>query len=325
MSWIKRNLYFLIGSVVSLALLGVSVWYLFSKMQLNNQKLEELNGAYAELEQLASKKPNPGNEKVDNTKIAKDQQAQASVVLEKVRKFFVPIPRISESTNISDQEFANALRNTVDRLQRDAAKSGIALPPRYNFSFEAQRPLVRFAPDTLQTLAVQLAEARTIIEILLAGKINALDNVRRERISDDDLKGPQSDYLEERSVTNDLAVVSPYETTFRCFSSELAGVLAGFANSPHGIVVRTVNVDSGGTMGALVAGTGEGIPGYPPMAYQPMPGYPMPMGGQPQPAAPGTPGAAPQLKRGGLPIVLDEKQLKVTLSVNIIKFLPPTH
>ena len=327
MSWIKRNLYFLIGGVVSLALLGASGWYVFSKMQLNNQKLEELNHAYAELEQLASKKPNPGNDKVDNTDIAKKQQAQAAVAVEKIRKFFVPIPGISESTNISDQDFATALRNTVDRLQRDASRSSIALPPRFNFSFEAQRQLVRFAPNTLHASAVQLAEVRAITDILFAGKINALDNLRRERISEDDLKGPQSNYLEEHSVTNDLAVVTPYEASFRCFSSELAGVLAGFANSPHGIVVRTLNVDSGGTMAALTAGAGGpgnygslAGEGYPP-GYMPNAGYPPTMGGQAQPQPPG---AATQIKRGGLSIVLDEKQLKVTITVNITKLLSPT-
>jgi hypothetical protein len=46
---------------------------------------------------------------------------------------------------------------------------------------------------------------------------------------------------------------------------------------------------------------------------------PPPMAQPAQPAAfTSTPGA-----RGGLPTVLDEKQLKVTLMLNVVKLLPP--
>ena len=52
MLWIKRNLYFLIGSVVALALMGAAGWYLYSKWQLNNEIVEKLNAEYAELQRL---------------------------------------------------------------------------------------------------------------------------------------------------------------------------------------------------------------------------------------------------------------------------------
>ena len=40
MSWIKRNLFFLVGGVVAAALLGLAGWYCYSKWQLNNENLE---------------------------------------------------------------------------------------------------------------------------------------------------------------------------------------------------------------------------------------------------------------------------------------------
>ena len=43
MDWIKRNLYFLIGSLVALALMGLAGWYLYSKWQLNNEFLGKLD------------------------------------------------------------------------------------------------------------------------------------------------------------------------------------------------------------------------------------------------------------------------------------------
>ena len=125
---------------------------------------------------------------------------------------------------------------------------------------------------------MQLAEVKAICAVLIQAKVNSLDNIRRERVSDDDLKGPQTDYLTEKSVTNELAVLSPYEVTFRCFSSELAAVLAGFAASPCGLLVKTINVESAP---AAAAGTDAFAPGVTATPYAP----PMP-----------SPGASPTME-----------------------------
>ena len=39
MSWVKRNLYFLIGGIIALVMLGGAGWYLYSKWDLNNVAL----------------------------------------------------------------------------------------------------------------------------------------------------------------------------------------------------------------------------------------------------------------------------------------------
>ena len=137
-------------------------------------------------------------------------------------------------------------------MQRDATKASVALPPKdsdgqtYSFSFAAQRESLAYAPGSLEPLSVQLAEVKAICAVLFQAKVNSLDNIRRERVSEDDLKGPQTDYLPEKSVTNELAVLSPYEVTFRCFSSELAAVLAGFA----GFALRPAGQDHQRRVGA---------------------------------------------------------------------------
>ena len=73
-----------------------------------------------------------------------------------------------------------------------------------------------------------------------------LDGIQRVRVSDDDTAGPQADYLGEVSVTNNLAVLTPYAITFRSFSPELAKVLAGFAASPNGLIVKAINIGPAG-------------------------------------------------------------------------------
>ena len=49
MSWIKRNLLFVIGSLVALILMGLAGWFLYTKWGLNNDVLASLNTDYAEL------------------------------------------------------------------------------------------------------------------------------------------------------------------------------------------------------------------------------------------------------------------------------------
>jgi hypothetical protein len=353
MDWIKRNLYFLIGSLVALALMGLAGWYLYSKWQLNNEILGKLDEQYAILKRLYEQNPHPGSDKIDNIKAAKDQRQELRAYIQKSHQYFQrcpPIP-VPESGKVTSQEFSSALSRTLDQMQREATKVSVALPPKdskgqtYSFSFAAQRESLAYASGSLEPLSVQLGEIRAICTVLFQAKINALDNLRRERVSEDDLKGPQTDYLPDKSVTNELAVLSPYEITFRCFSPELAAVLAGFASSPCGLIlVKAINVESAP---ATAAATDQ--PAAPAvqaaMAYSPPLPAPRPAeapgsaeaafasryGLNPRPAprpppqqyAPPPAPAASTANRGGLPLALDEKQLKITLMLNVVKLVSP--
>ncbi len=375
MDWIKRNLYFVIGGVVALLLMGLTGFYFYSKLQLNNEIMQKLDEQYAELQRLSGEKPHPGYGQVNNIQAARDQEREVRAVLKKVRAHFQPIPAIPDAPKVTSQAFSASLRRTIDQLQKQATNESVMLPPNYSFSFEAQKPRVTFAPGSLEPLAVQLGEVKAICAILFAAKINSLDNLRRERVSADDATGPQTDYLEQKSVTNDLAVLTPYEVTLRCFSSELGALLAGFGSSPYGFMVKSINVESADS-GAPFEGMNPemAMPGYAPAgmpaprmeaetmarrygAEMPggrfgaapvggggaemsryggeMPGGGAVYGGIPlrplgsQPTAPpvyqnyGYAAAAPAAQRGGLQTVLDEKQLKVTFTLETIKLLPP--
>jgi hypothetical protein len=349
MDWIKRNLYFLIGSLLALALMGFAGWYLYSKWQLNNEILGKLDEQYAKLKRLNEQNPHPGSDKIDNIKIAKEQQQELRAYIQKSHQYFqrcLPIP-VPESSKLTSQEFSSALSRTLDQMQREATRTSVVLPPKdsrgqtYSFSFAAQRESLAYAPGSLDPLSVELGEIKAICTVLFQAKINALDNLRRERVSEDDLKGPQTDYLPDKSVTNELAVLSPYEITFRCFSPELAAVLAGLAGSPYGLLVKTINVEMAPASAAAAdlpaASTIQPVPrNYPPPppprempAEGPYggryrdrgPGAPTPR--PPPPQAAYYPPAASLPSRGGLPLALDERQLKVTLMLNVVKLVTP--
>lgn len=363
MSWIKRNLLFVVGSLVAVALLGLAGYFLYAKWNLNNEVLTNLNTDYEELKGLNGKNPHPGAGPIDNIKLAKQQREQLLDFLKKTRAYFEPIPRVPDLPKITDRDFSAALSQTIEQLRTEATNASVALPPdNYSFSFTSQKSKISFAPGSLDRVAVQLGEIKALAEIFFAAKINSLDNLRRERVSADDSFGLQSDYLSDKTTTNALAVLTPYEVTFRSFSSELAAVLAGMASSPHGFLVKTVNVELapavaapetpattvttytavqpqltpfqeqfqqqqaqqdaasafarryGISAGAMGGGANSGgvqyrglNSGQPTMTYAPPPT--------------GVPGAAPANK-GALPTVLDEKLLKITLNLYIVKLLP---
>jgi hypothetical protein len=235
------------------------------------------------------------------------------------------------------------LQQTIVELQREATNNSVILPPKYRFSFDAQAGRVTFASGSLVPLAAQLGEIKVICRVLNAAKINALDGIRRLRVGEDDKSGPATDYLELPGLTNDLAVSVPYEVTFRCFTPELAGVLAGFANSEYGLIVKGVNLEvAPATMATPevpsmtpvlvptatpqstsdqfrsrygLGGEGEMRSRYGPRGG----GYPPP---QPQPAPTPLPVVQAAAPRTGLQPFLSEKQLKVTLLLHVVKLLP---
>jgi len=281
MDWVKRNLPFVIGGAVALGLLLLSGYYLYANSAKNNAAREQLEGEYHELQRLSNLKPHPGKGNVDNIRMAREQKEALLKVMERVRAGFQPIPAEPDSKTVTGEEFSASLRRTLEQLTRLAGNSSVLLPTNYSFSFEAEKRLVKFSPGSLDRLAVQLGEVKVISEVLFRAKVNKLTGLRRQRVSADDLKGPQTDYLAEGSTSNDLAVIAPYEITFESFGAELAEVMSGFANSPHGIVIKGINVKPASAVLAASSRYGYGGEGavtpssefYPPQnpAYVPQP------------------------------------------------------
>jgi hypothetical protein len=301
MAWIKRNLFFAVGGLVAFLLLGAAGFYDYRGWSHNAAAFDRLNEIYTTLHKLATEKILPGNDKINNIQAAKDQEREVRAWINQAVNYFKPITPIPNSTNVTSEAYAAALRRTIDLLQREADTASVQLPPKYAFSFEAQRQLVVFAPGSLDSLAVQLGEVKTISEILFVARVNGIDSIQRVRASDDDIAGSAADYLNDVSVTNDLAILTPYAVTVRCFSTEIASMLAGFAASPNGFIVKGLNISPAGMNSQPGAPGAYGEGAVPPSMTPP----PMTVPG-----------------RGGLPTVINEQLLHVTLEVEIVKPLP---
>ena len=299
MGWLKRNLFFAIGVVVALGLLGAAGFYDYASWGHNQQAFAHLNEVYTKLSDAAKIKPSPGNDKVDNITAANEQEKQLRDWIRQAQKYFKPIAPIPRLTNgpVTSELFAGALHRTVAQLKLEAGAANVALPPDYDFSFTAHMDRLTFAPGSLELLSVQLGEVKTISEILYGAGINALDGIQRVPVSPDDASGPQTDYLTDQPVTTDLAVLVPYQVTFRAFSPEIAQVLEAFASSPHGFIVKTISTQpAGGT--AVAATATSAVDAGTPLPTTTMSG------------------------KGGLQTVLNEQLLRVALTVELVKLTP---
>lgn len=292
MGWLKRNLFFAIGVVVALGLLGAAGFYDYAGWAHNQTAFAKLNEVYNSLSALAKQKPSPGNDKVDNITAANEQRKQLEAWISQTRNYFQPIEPIPKPAKgpLSNETFAPVFHHTINQLQSEAEAANVKLPPQYFFSFTAQSDKPFFAPGSLEPLSVQLGEVKTMSEVLFGVGINALDGIQRVRVSPDDASGPQTDYLDEAPVTTDMAVLVPYQVTFRAFSPEIARVLKAFASSPNGFIVKTISVQPAGATGTTT--TDAGAP-------------PAPLSG-----------------KGGWQTILNEQLLRVTLMVEVVKLTP---
>ncbi|HXD00162.1 MAG TPA: Amuc_1100 family pilus-like protein [Verrucomicrobiae bacterium] len=326
MAWIKRNLFFFIGSILALGLIGVGGWYFYSEYTAEGQSGNQIAADYDKLRELNQQNPHPGKKggPVDNVQAAQDQQAALHAWIDSTRPYFKPVEQPGNLNN-----FPSELDSSVAQLQREARQDGVSLPPSYYFTFLAQKSMLAIPRTTLPQLAARLAEIKVICHILFDAKINALESVRREVISDDDTNGP--DYLppDQRTVSTPLAEMTPYEVTFECFSGELASVLGNFAASPYGLVVKSIVVEPAQAAGPMAAAAPG--PGY----YGSPGGTPYGAGhGNPymyNPAYSGYPGASPPQRSttptppppNGRPVkFLSENKLRITLLVEVVKPKP---
>jgi len=313
MSWAKRNLYFLISCIAAVLLLGAAGWYCWSSRSAYNANTEKLTTDYDQLKQFADKKPGPGNETVTNIDTAKVQTAQAKQRVDELEKFFTPVKGIPDTNKFNDRMLAFAVRETVGQLRAAAQAKSVTIPittPEFAFSFSLQMGKSGYDANSHEMLSKELGEVKLICETLFNARILSLDSIQRERTSDD--VNPQNmtmapDYTDSTSLTNGSTVITPYQVAFQCFTPQLGSVLASFANQSHTIVVKTLNIQPTD----LVPGMAEPgqIGGY--AAYGREGGAYAPQMAPPVAARP-----------GALPTIIDEKKLKVTMLLDIVKILP---
>ncbi len=301
MLWLKRNWLLLVIGLVALGLLAGAVVFLLAQQGSAAGAEKALKEAKEEMVRLRGFTP-----ALDDANIQK--------VKEEVRWYQEFIPKIKPLlvadtnlvVNIDNVTFKSLLENTIAELSTNAESAGISLRPRYGFTFDAQRQQVQFTNNVIPILTGQIYEIKELCEILFSSKVHSLEGLRRVRAYPGEPAG-SSDYLDGKSIVTNAAaggsiVITPYELTFRGFTSELSAVLGGLQRSKFFFSVKRVNLQ------ALDVPKAVDVP--PPT--QPK----APPGGKKAPTAP-PPAPAVQT-------IMEEKPLKITLALEVVKLYPVT-
>ena len=320
MAWIKRNLIFVISAAVGVALMGVAIFFLINSMGENQDSSDKIAQAVSELKTLQSKTPSPTEE---NIVAAKDEKEKMKAFINDFRKSFAPFP---PPPHTDDKEFQAYLRGTILELQVAASNAAVQLPPNYAFSFSSQVEKLGFSSECIQPWMEQLQEIKTICTILYGAKINYLESLQRVPGCRDD--GGGNDYLSVNSVTNQNGVTTPYKISFLGFSAEIAAVLDGFQRSSNCFIVKNISVTpakvqpgSPMALAAAAAAPARNTVQVEMERRMNMTGRPA---GAPATGAAGASAARPAAGSSPVPI-LWEKQLYVTMTVDVLKLKPAEH
>ena len=326
MSWIKRNLAFVISLAVALGLLIGGAVYLFSAQSDAEAANGELEAKKNQYDTLVKREPYPNTK---NIEVAKAEQVRFAELKSQSLTTFSQYPVVGA---LDDASFKALLTRTIGDLERSAERKGVKLPSgsdassgassKYNFTFSTQRRELRLPPNTLQPLALALTDIREFSEILFASKIHSLVYIKRSAIGTNEPAG-SGDILSKKVGTNTVigAGIHPYEVQFQCFSSELGEVLSRFVAASNAYVLKTVNVDRPSADGAESAEAAPVNPASSMMAMMSRYGLRPGMGTMP-PAS--QPGATPPTTSGKVgDIVLEQKPIRVTLGFEVVRLAPP--
>jgi len=236
MPWIKKNLTLVLGGLVGLVLLGGSAFFLFAQSTRESTVNASLEEKREEWNRLNSLNPYPDEK---NIKAVRDEAAKVEKLTLSLRES-IKAPNVQPVTDTFSLKLL--IETTISDLRKEAEAAGVHVPDRYAFTFQKLREMPQFESNGIQKLAEQLAQISVLCRVLFDAKVHSLDALRRPAILKDE--GGSSDYLTKKAVTNNnLIVRAPYDLSFRSFSSELAGVLRGFAAMPEVVAIKTINIE----------------------------------------------------------------------------------
>ncbi|HUS33873.1 MAG TPA: Amuc_1100 family pilus-like protein [Verrucomicrobiae bacterium] len=310
MAFIKKHLVLLIAAVVSLGVLAYAVIFVQQKKEADAAVSASVDEAAEQFRQLLQRKVHPGNEKVNNIEIAKQEVVKMRSFMDEMRDYLKG-PQIA--TNLNNQMFRAKLDTTVAELRRQAEEAGVTLPnTNFWFTYGQYKTTVDFKNDAVG-LAAELEDIRAMMRVVYDARVHALVGLKRVPVGESDNFGT-FDYIPNRyPKTNDWAVTTSYEMTFQGFSSELARVMEGLANAKQCFVVKSVGV---------AQAPEERKPGPPPAMMNPMPMYNDPYARYRMPQQqfrPPPPAAGARPQPTGLKTVLDENKLRFTLLVDSVR------
>jgi len=314
MAWIKRNLLFVVGLAVAGLFLLAAGFYFYQSWDGAQTAYGDLQTKTSALDAIVAADPFPNPE---NLKQVKEEQQRVEDFKKAARERFGVQ---AKPEGLDNAAFKGLLESRLAGLVREAEKTGVKLPDKYDFTFGEQRKVLQIPDKALVPLVLHLDDITGLCRILYSARVHSLVSIKRTTVGTND-SNSSTDFLLAKKVTTNAvtgAAIYPYEISFQGFSSELSAVLAGLKDAPASYNIKTLNVERGvaaDSSASSVPMTGVGLPGgvSPSMAARYGVG---PYARMQQPAVAATP------TRPNEP-VLEPKLLRVTIGLDIVKLTTP--
>lgn len=333
MDWIKRNLGLVISGVVAVLAIGGSGYFFYLQYAADQDAQAKLDTARNELKTLQASVPFPNQ---TNLALLKEQANQLTGFVGRASRLFGEVQTNDLSRTV---DFGAALAKTLNDLTLEAKNASVTVPTNFAFGFTVQRDSAFFDPTNITRLYTELEDIRNVCQILFKAKVYELVRIQRVAVGTNDTSAasglnantlsPVSDYLSSTRtfVTNDIALIYPYQITFRCSTIELASALECLARAPYGINVKWLKVEPSENQPQETELSPTGAPMFTPRyggmsaAMQARYGigpYGRRYAPQAAPGGEGTEGMTP-VKKKGPGTILKERPIKVAMYFDVIR------
>jgi len=239
MVFLKRNLFWIIGGILSAALLAGAWIFTSGANEKRATALAELEQYTNVVNRLASTSPYPSREMIE--KIKRDTAAVKAFTTNAETLF-----RYEKPPRMGSQQFKVHLINTLVAMQSQATNYNVILPPNFNFTFKHLLPMPNLLPYSVEPLSIQLRDIQEIAQILFESRVHSINSFAREPAYPREPGGAvlMYDVATRTNLTTDKAIFTstPYRFTFTGFTTELTEVLNRFARAKRFYVVKKIEV-----------------------------------------------------------------------------------
>lgn len=342
MSWVQENKF--LAGLAGVTVVGAGVLgYLVLQASSNNaQARATYEEKSAELNRLQTLTPFPSSE---NVKKLDEQRAKHAEAIKQLQQNLSKIELPLE--DISQLQFQDRLRATVDALNQSASQNGVKRAEGFNLGFDrylSEPP----RPEASAPLARQLKAIEILVQGLIANRVAELRELKREELpaekgtpaAEPAAKGGKPSAGDKGGDT--LVTGSTVEIAFLADQGSFKQILNGIISNkeqfyiPRLVTVvnekqeppsRTVAAAPAFAPAAFPDPAAEAAPGVDPAA-QPQPGVDPAAPAVDPSAAPAQPGAFPEppLPGAGMKtIIVGDERIEVKMRIEIVDFAePPT-
>lgn len=227
--------------VVSVLLIGGAGYFAYAQYTAYTTAQGNLSSVRDSWQSLEQQDPHPGTETVRNIEAAnKDLTNNVQVLYNNTVSLFQPVPDIL-LTNATDLNIA--VNEGIYRMTKGADLFGVTIKNDYNFTFRGQKAVVNYADSgSIPKYAFHLHNVERLVDAIFNARVHSLESIKRVKV--DEIDDNSFGIMTEVGMTKDEFLLhTPYEISFKGFSSELASVIEHLANSKDVYIVKAMKVE----------------------------------------------------------------------------------